>query len=477
MAAQRGGGVFAPLGAGFSRKLVFRTLLILGILVPGTYLAVRNRYFALLMYLWFALFRPQDWLWIDITPLRLSVVYGAILVVPALVASIYPNVSHPISVGMILFFGTTVLAQVNAVRPDIGWTWVDFLLRLFVACLMLTTLAADVRRLYGVIAVLACSLGVHAAKAGLAYALGGGMRFADGLAGAFVDNNGYALGTVMIMPLLLATAQNLEVLYRGRLVPYLRVGLYGSILLCTLAVIGTFSRGGFLALSIGVLTLALLQRRRSKSLTAVLVLVGVFLLVVPIPQSYLDRVQTIRTYEEIGDDSALSRPHFWYVGVLMAADHPFGIGLRQYELLYDRYDFLHGRYGRGRAVHSAHVQVLAESGYLGAAIWAALFAYATWLCLRIRAQSYDEALAPTDRHFLFTASNALLTSMVSFVVGGAFLSLALNDLTWLTFAMVAALDLLARRLREAAERPAAGASARDLNPFRAVPSYAKGAVA
>ena len=54
------------------------------------------------------------------------------------------------------------------------------------------------------------SLGFHAAKAGLAFIVGGGTRFADGLAGAFVDNNGYALGTVMIMPLLLATAQNIE---------------------------------------------------------------------------------------------------------------------------------------------------------------------------------------------------------------------------------------------------------------------------
>ena len=33
------------------------------------------------------------------------------------------------------------------------------------------------------------------------------LRFADGLAGAFVDNNGYALGAVMIMPLLMATAE------------------------------------------------------------------------------------------------------------------------------------------------------------------------------------------------------------------------------------------------------------------------------
>ena len=41
---------------------------------------------------------------------------------------------------------------------------------------------------------------------------------------------------------------------------------------------------------------------------------------VPIPKGYFDRVQTIRTYEEVQDDSALSRLHFWQVAVQMALD-------------------------------------------------------------------------------------------------------------------------------------------------------------
>jgi len=57
---------------------MLRTLFILSILVPGFVLSLRNRYIALLMYLWFALFRPQDWMWIDITSLRVSMVLGAV---------------------------------------------------------------------------------------------------------------------------------------------------------------------------------------------------------------------------------------------------------------------------------------------------------------------------------------------------------------------------------------------------------------
>jgi hypothetical protein len=42
---------------------------------------------------------------------------------------------------------------------------------------------------------------------------------------------------------------------------------------------------------------------------------------------------------------------------------------------------------------------------------------------------------------LFTsAANALIAAMAAFLVGGSFVAMALNDLTWLTFALVAALD-------------------------------------
>ena len=255
-------------GAGWRRHhTMLRTLFILSIFVPGFYAALRSRYFALLMYLWFALFRPQDWIWIDITSLRLSMVLGIILLVPALLGGRFPNVTHPLSIGMLSFVASTLLSQFTAVRPDLGWPWVDFTFRLVLTCTLLVTLSSDRMRLFGVVAVVACSLGFHASKAGLAYAVGGGTRFADGLSGAFIDNNGYALGTVMIIPLLLVTAQNVDALYSGRWLPWLKRGLLLALPLCVLAVIGTYSRGGFVALAAATLTYIMLQRRRIPALT------------------------------------------------------------------------------------------------------------------------------------------------------------------------------------------------------------------
>jgi probable O-glycosylation ligase (exosortase A-associated) len=374
---------------------------------------------------------------------------------------------------MLLFLASSLVSQVGAVDPAIGWVWVDFMFRLIVTCLMVVTLANDSGRVFGILAVIAGSLGFHAAKAGLAFVLGGGMRFADGLAGAFVDNNGYALGTVMIMPLLLATAQNIEILYKGKFSIWIARAFYVSVPLCMFAVVGTYSRGGFVALSAAAVAFVLVQRRRFSALAVLLSAICIFLAVVPIPQSYIDRLQTIQTYEKVGDDSAASRPHFWRVGLLMVAAHPLGVGLKQYERAYDNYDFTGGRYGHHRAVHSSHVQVLAELGYPGAVAWTLLFAYAFYACLRIRSRSQSAALAPEAQRFLFTMANALLASMTAFIAGGAFLSLALNDLTWLTFGIVAALERVS--IRMCAEPVAARVAVAPVMvplAFRAVPSYA-----
>jgi hypothetical protein len=58
----------------------------------------------------------------------------------------------------------------------------------------------------------------------------------------------------------------------------------------------------------------------------------------------------------------------------MAMNKPLGVVIKQYEAAYDRFDFLHGRYGHKRAIHSAQLQVLAELGFFAAFLWVGMFA-------------------------------------------------------------------------------------------------------
>jgi putative inorganic carbon (hco3(-)) transporter len=284
----------------------------------------------------------------------------------------------------------------------------------------------------------------------------------------------------MIMPLLLVSAQNVDLVYQGKLLKWIRSGLYSATALCAFTVIGTYSRGGFLALSAALLVYILLQKRRFTALAGCAAAVTIFLAVVPIPQRYYERLSTIKSYDsnrgedvEGARESAQSRPHFWRVGLLMVAAHPLGVGLKQYEAAYDLFDFSFGRYGHHRAVHNSHVQVLAELGYFGLTVWIGLWAYAYFACMRIRWRSRAAHLSPEHQRLFLTMANGLLTSMTGFIVGGSFLSLAYNDLTWLTFGMVAGLDRLSARLSEApaAEAvPEIGVSVPIA--FRAVTSYA-----
>jgi probable O-glycosylation ligase (exosortase A-associated) len=417
---------------------MLRSLFVFAILIPGVAAALTNRFAALLLYLWFALFRPMEWVWFDLSALRPSLVLGLLLVVPSFLTGVFPNLGHPLSVGSVMFLLAGLVAQTNAVSAATGWYWLDYLFRLLLVCLLATSLISDQRRFKLTMAVIAGSFGVHAAKAGLMSLLGGGTRFGEGLAGAFVDNNGYAVGMVMILPLLLGTAQNMSR-------PWVKRAFYIAVPFTALAVVSTFSRGGFLALAAAGLTITLLHRRRMLAFLAVGVLAIPLALFMINQEGYLDRLQTIRTYEERNESSALSRLHFWRVAVNMALDHPLGIGFFNYDSAYDRYDFLDGEFGRRRSVHSSTFQVLAETGFAGAAIFASLFVMAFRAAFRIRRRGLRQDLAPDDRKLFVTAGNALLASMAAFLVGGSFIAMALNDLTWMTFALVASLDLISAR--------------------------------
>ena len=414
-----------------------RTLLVFAILIPGVIAALMNRFAALLLYLWFALFRPQEWMWFDVTRWRLSLILGILLVGPSIVMGVFPNLTHPLSLGGLLFLVCALLGQLNAFNPAIGWMWLDFFARLLTVSLLAVTLINTGRRYFLTLLVIACSFGFHAAKAGLAVVLGfGTVRFAEGAPGAFADNNGYAVGMAMIAPLLMCCGQILE--RRA-----LRLGFYTAGVLCIFGVIGTYSRGGFLAIAVGALVFAMLQRRR---LLAVLVLV---ILAVPVgyfiqlSRGFSDRLETIQTYEEVGDASAMGRLHFWNVAVKMARDYPLGLGFFNYGSAYDAYDDSGGRFGRARSVHSSHFQVLAETGFPGAVVWVTMFSWALWVLFRIRRTAMrSQTLTPPDRRLFVSASTGLVASMVAFLVGGAFVSMALNDLTWISFALVAALDRL-----------------------------------
>ena len=417
------------------------------ILVGGAILAaLRSPFGALAGYLWFALFRPQEWVWIDITGLQLSLVFGILVVGRSLLAGVLPDLRHRISWGVIIFLATGLLAQMNATRPEVGWEWIDYFARLALVVLFVVALVDSQRRLMYAVMVVALSLGYYTAKAGVASMLGGGVRFSAGLAGAFVDNNAFALAGVMVLPLLWALARNVPSDWYAR--RWVKWAYIAAIPTSAFAVVSTFSRSGLLALVAAMLAFVMLQRKVVRSFVVLAAVCVAMAAIVPLPAGYEERAETILSYEEVGEVSALSRLHFWEVAWDMAVANPLGVGMRNFDATFDRYDFLDGQYGRGRSVHSSHFQVLAEQGFPGFVVWVWLFWTAIAACLRARRVAELRLGATPEGRFMWDMATALVVSMVGFLVGGMFIALALNDLTWITFGLVAALDRLSRRAVE-----------------------------
>lgn len=449
-----------------------RSLFVVILIAIGFTGSIFSRHVGLLTYVWFSLFRPVDWIYWNLAPFRLSLVSGLLLLVPSVLSGILPNITHPISILTWLMLGVTLVAQTTSyLQPS--WEWVDQFARLVVVSTLAVSLLTTRARISQFVAVLAGSFAFFSAKAGVVALVTGGVQFAEGQAGTFVDNNGYALAVNMAIPLMAVTGTTLL----GKDIPYLkqiRLGFLIAIPLSVLTVIGTMSRAGLLALATLALIVALLQRR-PLLWTAGLMLAGVLTYnFAPMPAGYMDRVSTITTYREVNEGSALSRLHFWRIAVKMAAANPLGVGLRQYDRAYDAYDDSGGAYGFARAVHNSHLQMLAEFGYAGFAVWILTFLYAISTGLRIRfAAAKLAGLTDEERTFFVSMSTALVASMCAFIVGGTFIAAATNELTWLTFAGLAALQ----REFHARARESVPARSPALRPAPAMPPPYRKAIA
>ena len=155
-------------------------------------------------------------------------------------------------------------------------------------------------------------------------------------------------------------------------------------------------------------------------------------------------MNTIQTYEE--DDSATGRLHFWQVAVKMANANPLlGVGYNAYNIAYDAYDFSNKRYGSGRSVHSSFFGILAEVGYLGFALHAAILVCAFQSCYRVQKQAAMGSIPVELAH----GAAALEAGLAAFVVGGLFIPFQYNEMVWHFIGITIVLQQLADQHRVA----------------------------
>ena len=343
---------------------MLRLVLVSGIIVVGAYFAFQAPFYALLFYLWNAYFRPDKWVWGDlIAKLDLSFIIGTYLVVAAFLARVPLRFDGRILL-LVLFSVQSIVSVLCSQYLALSWGyWVEFS-RIFLITYLLVLLVDDLPKLRLTLLVIALSLGFEGAKQGWPEMIVHPGSANPNTIVFLGDNNGVAVGMLMLVPVFLLLAQTSARRWERFLHHFLLVGvLYRGL--------STYSRGAFVASIVLASVYWLRSRRKLLNLVGGIVVVTPLLLL--FSTGYWQRMSTIRDVAKTEDASILGRMHFWKVAVVMADDNPLvGCGFHAFEACYDRYDFSLERYRTERAAHSAWFGVLGEQGYVGLALYLAI---------------------------------------------------------------------------------------------------------
>lgn len=268
--------------------------------------------------------------------------------------------------------------------------------------------------------VVAMSLAFYGFKGGIFTIAHGGAFKVNGPAGGYIEgNNEIGLALVMTIPLL-------RFLQTTLIAKWAKHGMTVVMLLCAAAVLGTQSRGAFLA--IGAMLVVLWWRSERRMLGLLILPVVAVALLSLMPETWWSRMSTIRTYDQ--DDSALGRLNAWMMAWNLACDRFLGAGFaatsRETFLLYaPEPDRIH-------AAHSIYFMVLGEHGFVGLFLFLLLFWF-TWSSAgRLRVQAAKQA----ETRWLVDLASMCQVSLAGYAVGGAFLSLSYWDLPYNIMLMV-----------------------------------------
>lgn len=262
---------------------------------------------------------------------------------------------------------------------------------------------------------------------------------AQRVVGPIGDPNRYGMILLVLIPLAIDRIA-------GSRRPVTRILALAALVVCSLSIVFTHSRGAFVAL-VGVLAFLLIIRRpRPRYVVAALVVAA--LLSPLVPSSYIDRIETLtaaitRPHETISFQDSSFRGRFSenLAAVLMFLGHPLtGVGLDNYPVRYQDYSqqiMLDPR-STQRATHNLYLETAAETGIVGLLAFGAVL----WVLFRgiliARRTLRDPELAE-----IRGMVDAVTIALLGFLTGSLFLHAANARYFWLLVGITLALPRVA----------------------------------
>lgn len=247
------------------------------------------------------------------------------------------------------------------------------------------------------------------------------------LAGPIGDPNYYAMFLVAVIPMALDRLWNEKHLF-------LRVISGWTVLSCTMTVLYTYSRGGFLALILVLVLFAFRFRSRTRFVPGLLGVSIVFLTIQFLPANYTERISSLLSFfpqngtNTQSDASILGRSSQVTVAYRIFLDHPVaGVGIANYDTYYYEYARPIGMdpsVGTRRA-HDLYLQIAAERGLLG------LLAFSMIIFVTIKSLiNVDKRIALMKNDEYSGIASAITIGIAGYLTGSLFLHDAYIRYLW-----------------------------------------------
>ena len=404
-----------------------RGLILFGTLLGTLGITFAYPYVGIMTWVWFSVMSPQDAVYtFQFLPLNLII---AVVALFSWFASREPK-APPGGMTAITFYALFLWMTFNqfffGVDISYSYTFWDRVWKIFLMGVVAGILTTSKVRFHALMWIIALSLGYWGVKGGLfTIASGGGAHALGPGSSQIADNNQFALAIVTVIPIL-----NYLRLHSGNRL--IRFGLLGATILCVVTVLGSYSRGGAVALA--VLGAAFWLRTKQKLVYPIAATIVIVPILHFMPESFWTRIDTINSYQT--DGSFQGRVDAWIVAWKFAVEHfPFGAGF--YALQLPRVYLQYSPDTTPHAAHSIYFQVLGENGFVGLALYLLLIAAAIidYRTVILRTKSVPHLLWAND------LARMLQLSLFAFCVGGAALSVAYYDifvlLIWMSIALKA----------------------------------------
>lgn len=322
---------------------------------------------------------------------------------------------------------TTLLSHL----PGLAWPLWERAIKIIIMALVTIAIIDTRERAHALIWIAVISFGYYGVKGGVFTLLGGGQARVWGPAQSFIgDNNALALALTMTFPFLRYLHQHSDV-------KWMRYGLGALMALFVFSIIGSQSRGAFLAI-IAMTGFLILKSRHRVGLGIAAIAMGLVLLNF-VPEKWVERMETIKTYD--ADASAISRLNAWSFSAVVANRDPLtggGFGVYYDETLYFS---IIPMAKKAHNAHSIYFEMLGQHGYLGLLIYLLLL-FATW---RAWSGIMKRCRGIPELSWAYDLASMTQVSLVAFMVGGAFQNLAFFDLYILLVSLAVALGVIVER--------------------------------